>query len=264
MLHTVGERDFSTQETAHMLLSLPLVSCSFNFITISLNGSKRVNRDKDTGELVLQRSFLEDYAEREPRFVNINLQQFAANYSICNGKAIKRAKPVVVRTFPFYSCNPQGEQYPQYCRYQLIKYHPWTSHTCHIWQQESAMDEEYVSAYRNFLQTEYAQHHIPSHIEDLQKTQEYYSRECEDEEQPPQATEQEEWMQLCQLNQRFADTQDTSTSSPVTDWAEFARSLAPHTHGSSHLDQNTQRDVLTLTSITPRTCNHDRYSHSQL
>jgi len=91
------------------------------------------------------------------------------------------------------------------------------------------MDEEYVSAYRNFLQTEYSQHHIPSHIEDLEKAQEYYSRECEDEEQPPQTKEQEEWMQLCQLNKRLADTQDTSTSSPVTDWAEFARSLAPHT-----------------------------------
>ena len=201
MLRTVGERDFSAQETAHMLLSLPLVSCSFNFITISLNGSRKVNWDKDTGELELQRSFLDDYAEREPKFSNTNLQQFAANYNICNGKVVKRAKPVVVRTFPYYSCNPQGEQYAQYCHYQLIKYHPWTSHTSYVWQQESATDEEYISAYRSFLRTDYAQDHIPLHIEDLERSQQYYSRQQEDDEQPPHVNEQEEWMQLYQLNQ---------------------------------------------------------------
>ena len=108
-------RDFSAQETAHILLSLPLVRCSFNFITISLSGLRKINRDKDTGELMLQ---MEDDAEPEVNFSNINLQDFAANYSISNGKATKRAKPVVVRTFHYYSCNPQGEQYPRYCNYQ--------------------------------------------------------------------------------------------------------------------------------------------------
>ena len=39
MLRAVGERDFSAQETSHMLLSLPLVNCTFNFVTVSLDGS---------------------------------------------------------------------------------------------------------------------------------------------------------------------------------------------------------------------------------
>ena len=89
MLRTIGERDFSAQETTHMLLSLPLVSCSFNFITISLNGSQKINQNKDTGEVELQKSFLDDYAQCESNFSNTNLQQFAANYSICKGKVVK-------------------------------------------------------------------------------------------------------------------------------------------------------------------------------
>ena len=42
MIRAVGERDLSAQETAHMLLSLPLVSCSYSFITLSLTGNQRV------------------------------------------------------------------------------------------------------------------------------------------------------------------------------------------------------------------------------
>ena len=38
MIRSVAERDFSAQETAHQLLSLPLFSCSFNFVALSLNG----------------------------------------------------------------------------------------------------------------------------------------------------------------------------------------------------------------------------------
>lgn len=38
MLRCVAERDYSAQETCHMLLSLPLYSCSFNFATVNLDG----------------------------------------------------------------------------------------------------------------------------------------------------------------------------------------------------------------------------------
>ena len=54
MLRSVGERDFSAQETCHMLLSLPLFSCSFNFVTVSLDGSKKISKRTDSGELMLQ------------------------------------------------------------------------------------------------------------------------------------------------------------------------------------------------------------------
>ena len=40
MIRTLGERDFSAQETMHHLLSVKLYSSSFNVVPISLEGSR--------------------------------------------------------------------------------------------------------------------------------------------------------------------------------------------------------------------------------
>ena len=42
MIHAVGDRDISSQETAHLLLSLHLFTCTFNFVTISLTGDQQI------------------------------------------------------------------------------------------------------------------------------------------------------------------------------------------------------------------------------
>ena len=42
-MKTLGERDYSAQETMHHLLSLKLYSSSFNVIPVSLNGSRQVH-----------------------------------------------------------------------------------------------------------------------------------------------------------------------------------------------------------------------------
>jgi hypothetical protein len=53
------------QETAHMLLSLPLVCCKFSFVTISLDNSRNDNIDTENeGDEVLPKSALQEYAER--------------------------------------------------------------------------------------------------------------------------------------------------------------------------------------------------------
>lgn len=58
MLCTVGERDFSSQETTHMLLSLPLISCSYNFITVSLDASQQLTHNEHTGSWSYSNLFL--------------------------------------------------------------------------------------------------------------------------------------------------------------------------------------------------------------
>ena len=50
MIRSVGERFFSAQETAHQLLSLPLFSCSFNFVALSLNGGSLLTTDNHSGQ----------------------------------------------------------------------------------------------------------------------------------------------------------------------------------------------------------------------
>ena len=48
-MSTVGERDFSVQETCHLLLMLLMITASRDFLVLSLDGSRQVydNLDKD-------------------------------------------------------------------------------------------------------------------------------------------------------------------------------------------------------------------------
>jgi len=139
MLRSVRERDFSARETCHMLLSLPLFSCSFNFATVSLDRSKKITKDPESGELQLQASILDSYASCDVSLSSLNLYQFIANYTTIQGQVRKRSAPVIVRTFSTYSANPNGERYAQFCHMQLLKYQPWTSTTQHSWQTDSLM-----------------------------------------------------------------------------------------------------------------------------
>lgn len=45
MIQSVGNRDFSTQETAHLLLSLPLYTCTYRFVTINLDGGRQIREN---------------------------------------------------------------------------------------------------------------------------------------------------------------------------------------------------------------------------
>ena len=47
MIQVAGDRNMAAQETAHMLLSLPLVGCTYTFITICLENSRKVNLDAE-------------------------------------------------------------------------------------------------------------------------------------------------------------------------------------------------------------------------
>ena len=119
-----------------------------------------------------------------------------------HGKVVERSKPVIVRTFPSYSSNPQGEKYGQYCRYQLIKYmyHPWSNNTAHSWQSDTATQDDYITAYTNF--TNYAKVCVPSFAAELYRVQQYYSQDNEDETQDTHQN-QDDWIHLCQLNHHF-------------------------------------------------------------
>ena len=58
MVRSVGERDFSAPKTTHQLLSLPLVSCTFSFVTVCLDGSYKLSKD-NLGEYSLKMSMFD-------------------------------------------------------------------------------------------------------------------------------------------------------------------------------------------------------------
>lgn len=227
MLRSVGERDFSSQETAHMLLSLPLFSCTYNFIAVPLNESRQLTKDSESGELVLQQSILDQYASRDC-FPDMSLCEFVSQFTVSRSNICERSSPVIVRTFPRLSPNQQSELYGQYCKYQLIKHKPWKDHPSSAWTYKGSTDTDvtYISAYNAFLQTEAGRHHIPQFASELARAQQYVSQtEDNDEESDDssQDTDQEDWMLLCHINQQY--TMETESASDTVDWAADARAL---------------------------------------
>lgn len=112
MLRVVGERDFSAQETAHMLKGLPLYSCTYSFVCISLDGScaiqtEAIDQDDQTAQQAATNLSLFDcYANRAkydstfPGITLLNLCTFVARYTLYRGEIRQCSTEVIVRTFP--------------------------------------------------------------------------------------------------------------------------------------------------------------------
>lgn len=209
------ERDFSAQETAHMLLSLPLVSCSYSFITLSLTGNRRVAEDPESGELRLQQSLLDHYSTRTT-YLDLSLLQFATNFYIYNGEIKERSSPVIVRTFPQYSSNSHGDKYDLYCKYQLVKHKPWNGEMANAWGGGEGCSELWITEYHSFLQTTGARGRIPHFLQELQLAQQRWIKDVDEQ----QSEYQDEWMVLCQCNPRF---RVHSEQDDQVDWEAAAR-----------------------------------------
>lgn len=223
---SVVERDFSAQETSHMLLSLPLFSCTYNFVTVALNASRKLTREEDSGELVLEDSALDKYASRDSSLGDLNLCQFVSSYYTVCGEVLKRSAPVIVRTFPSFSSNPRSELYDQYCKYQLIKYRPWVGIPSNAWLRGDEPCQDFVAVYRDFLQTDKARQYVPNFGEELDLAQQYIAEnDGDDEEDMLLSSEQDDWMLCCRLNQHYA--MGTASRTDSFDWAAFTRYLSP-------------------------------------
>ena len=110
----------------HHLMSLKLVSSSFNVVPISLNGSRRIKTITNDGDTVTNDSLLDTYAKREkyiqtiPDIMALNFIHFATKYKLVNNKltvqphihggdtdtraACTRTRYRCVRTHTRYSC----------------------------------------------------------------------------------------------------------------------------------------------------------------
>lgn len=61
LAHTVGNRDYSTQETCHILLQLPMYKASHEFIVLGLDGSRAVEEHVQQDSRVTALSILDHY-----------------------------------------------------------------------------------------------------------------------------------------------------------------------------------------------------------
>ena len=132
-MKTLGERDYAAQETMHHLMSLKLHSSSFKVMPVSLNGSRRLRKSRyvEGGESCTDNSLLDVYAKRHQydssnNMTNINFVEFVSKYKLVNNELKILPENVVPRIFPTYSPDPKGPNYGLYCKYQLLRYKPWT------------------------------------------------------------------------------------------------------------------------------------------
>ena len=110
VMKTLGQRDFSAQETMHHLLSLNFVSSSFIVFPVNLNGSHRLNLSDAPNEEVTTDSLLDTYAQRDKyqadlkcNLTNMNFLEFATKYKLVSGKLVTQPKNLIPRVFPTYS-----------------------------------------------------------------------------------------------------------------------------------------------------------------
>ena len=139
IMKAVGQHNMSIQEVMHQILSIKLFSSSCQVIAVSFEGSRRV--EKQNNEIVTEPSLLDAFANREqfkeqcPDISSYDFIQFVSNYFVKNKKLDKRKNEVIVRTFPTFSFNPKGPHYGSFCKYQLLRYKPWTGNVENAWNK---------------------------------------------------------------------------------------------------------------------------------
>ena len=84
LINSVRERDYSAQETCHLLLQLPMFRASRDFVILSLDGSHELSDRLDEDRAVTLASQLDHYCARPstPQFEVLTLLQFVQRYKI--------------------------------------------------------------------------------------------------------------------------------------------------------------------------------------
>ena len=78
LISSVGERDYSAQVTCHLLLQLPMLRASRDFVVLSLDGSRAVEERLEQDQPATVPSALDHYIARPatPQFEDMALLQF--------------------------------------------------------------------------------------------------------------------------------------------------------------------------------------------
>ena len=71
------------------------------------------------------------------------------------------------RIFPTYSSNPKRSNFSLYCKYQLLRHKPWTITPNNAWNNLEPSDDLLTNCWQEFLETSYAQNHVPDWLDKL-------------------------------------------------------------------------------------------------
>ncbi len=221
LINTVGERDYSAQETCHLLLQLPMYKASRDFIVLSLDGSRAVETELVDGQPATAASAIDHYIARpvSHEFDHMTLMHFFRHFTmpkVVGEPPSRRNKSVIVIVRPYCSPNPDGPKYDQYCQQSLMLHKPFR----HL-DTLLAGFETFKEAYADFLGSGNA----PTSLEeDINRLEQQTQQTCERDMREPNPSHQavEEWMMLCQLHPQLQCT-DQLPSNVSIDWTEATR-----------------------------------------
>ncbi|KAI0367563.1 hypothetical protein BV20DRAFT_1000234, partial [Pilatotrama ljubarskyi] len=186
----LGERTYSAQETAHLLLGIPLVRTSVTFqnLNLSKNGSLRA--------LVTHR---DSYINRPDDLAGLSIHDVFRCYSWRAGawRSRRATTKVIVRTYPRLSPNPDSPAYEDYCRVKVLLHHPFRA--------VDELLEDAAGGYRSWSQVFEACRMGHQHSRDTLRSWEHENRPADEEED-----EDEE------INPDFAELDEA-------DWQVYAR-----------------------------------------
>ncbi|XP_062499076.1 uncharacterized protein LOC134176422 [Corticium candelabrum] len=199
---------------------------SRDFVTLSLDGSREVDSKLDNDRAVTIDSQVDHYIARPTteQFEDLTLLQFIQKYRIpkrVGDGLIQRRKNVVVICRPYFSPDPSGSHYEQYCKQKLMMYQPFR-------QLEQLLEgvDNYAAAYSLFLQSGASP---PSLADDIHRLEAMERTDCAtnlEEEQVAEESNQivsstvQDWMLLCQHTPQFLNLVDEKRH---VDWSLAAK-----------------------------------------
>ena len=156
------------------VLSIKLVSSSFQVITTSLDGYRKVRLTTDFS-LNTKPSLLESYAGRAlfetdfPRISERNFIEFASNDCPTKTGIKKRAFPVVITAYPDYFSSPKRPSYDFFCKYRLLRHRPssWQLSVDNAWVDKGGSDSVYIDHWHSFLQTPNTKQFVPNRLRQI-------------------------------------------------------------------------------------------------
>ena len=125
LINSVGKRDYSAQETCHLLMQLPMFKASRDFVVLSLDYSCLVEQNLIDGQPATSLSILECYLTRPSMqpFNDMTLLTFSKAYSMPKKPSENptlRRKEVIVVVRPYHSPDHNGPDYENYCCQKLM------------------------------------------------------------------------------------------------------------------------------------------------
>ena len=127
LINSVGEREYSAQETCHLFLQLPMFKASRDFIVLSLDESRAVEDRLEEAQHATVPSIVDHYVHRPNNslFNDMTLLEFTRQYTMpktVGSEPSRRNKSIVVIPRPYCSPDPTGPKYQQYCRQSLMQH----------------------------------------------------------------------------------------------------------------------------------------------